>query len=106
MPTKPKPVDPDDLTDVEESLLDLYKIKMKDYAARDRDMQTACRMTYAIAYGQCSPTVRAKLKALPEFHMLASRSALYTAHNPSDRADAWRATLKCNLVDLSLESDL
>ena len=37
---------------------------------------------------------------LLEFNMMASRSALYTAHDPSDRADAWRATLNRNLVDL------
>ena len=73
MPIKPKPAKADSLTDEEESLLDLYKTRMKDYAARDRDMQTACRMTYSLAYGQCSPTVRSKLEALPEYAAVAAR---------------------------------
>jgi len=38
--------------------------------------------------------------ALLECNMLAARSALYTAHDPSDKADAWRGTLKRNLTDL------
>ena len=51
MPTKPKPVKVDALTDVEESLLDLYKYRIKDFAMREREMKTACRTTYSLAYG-------------------------------------------------------
>ena len=32
--------------------------------------------------------------------MLVARAALYTAHDPSDKADMWRAALKANLIDL------
>jgi len=38
--------------------------------------------------------------ALLECNMLAARTALYSAHDHSDRADAWRATLKRNLTEL------
>mmetsp|Transcript_12697 Transcript_12697/g.23403 ORF Transcript_12697/g.23403 Transcript_12697/m.23403 type:complete len:340 (-) Transcript_12697:129-1148(-) len=38
--------------------------------------------------------------ALYECNMLAARTALYTAHDPSDKADVWRATLKNNLIKL------
>mmetsp|Transcript_39045 Transcript_39045/g.82119 ORF Transcript_39045/g.82119 Transcript_39045/m.82119 type:complete len:338 (+) Transcript_39045:140-1153(+) len=38
--------------------------------------------------------------ALVECNMLASRAALYTAHDPSPKADAWRLTLKNNLIKL------
>ena len=37
---------------------------------------------------------------LYEANMLASRAALYTAHDPDDKADVWRSTLKKNLIRL------
>eukprot|EP00588_Corethron_pennatum_P021726 CAMPEP_0194330290 /NCGR_PEP_ID=MMETSP0171-20130528/51403_1 /TAXON_ID=218684 /ORGANISM="Corethron pennatum, Strain L29A3" /LENGTH=612 /DNA_ID=CAMNT_0039091343 /DNA_START=237 /DNA_END=2075 /DNA_ORIENTATION=+ len=76
MPTKPTPVDPSSVTAVEESLLDLYKYRMKDFVQRTREMDTACRTTYSLAYGQCSPTVRAKLEALSEYKDVAAEDDL------------------------------
>lgn len=38
--------------------------------------------------------------ALYEANMLAARAALYSAHDPDDKADVWRSTLKKNLIRL------
>ena len=50
-------------------------------------------------YGRLWKARRHLGTALLECIMMVSRSVLYTAHNPSDKANAWRATLKRNLTD-------
>ena len=39
-------------------------------------------------------------KAIYESNILPARGVVYSAHDPSDKADMWRAALKANFIDL------
>ena len=64
-PTKRKPSNPP--PDADETDRAIWSEELKEYMKRNRELQNNFAAVHAVAWGQCSEAMRAKLKSHPQY---------------------------------------